>query len=74
MKKQKNSDIDELKQVSIIFEKDDTEQLLINDFCFTSEIDKYLQDKNKYKNEKIIAIIKENKNELILKCFCNLTD
>ena len=67
--------IDELKQVSIIFEKENNaEQLLIKDFCLTSEIDKYLQDKNKYKNKMIITIIEEEKNELILKCFCNLTD
>ena len=67
--------IDELKQISIIFEKENNaEQLLIKDFCLTSEIDKYLQDKNKYKNKKIMTIIEEDKNELILKCFCNLTD
>lgn len=67
--------IDELKQISIIFEKENnTEQLLIKDFCLTSEIDKYLQDKNKYKNKMIMTIIEEDKNELILKCFCNLTD
>ena len=65
--------IDELKQISIIFEKENNaEQLLIKDFCLTSEIDKYLQDKNKYKNKMIITIIEEEKNELILKCFCNL--
>ena len=65
--------IDELKQISIIFEKENNaEQLLIKDFCLTSEIDKYLQDKNKYKNKMIITIIEEDKNELILKCFCNL--
>ncbi len=67
--------IDELKQVSIIFEKENNaEQLLIKDFCLTSEIDKYLQDKNKFKNKMIITIIEEEKNELILKCFCNLMD
>ena len=65
--------IDELKQISIIFEKENNAgQLLIKDFCLTSEIDKYLQDKNKYKNKMIITIIEEDKNELILKCFCNL--
>lgn len=67
--------IDELKQISIIFEKENNaEQLLIKDFCLTSEIDKYLQDKNKYKNKMIITIIEEDKNELILKCICNLMD
>ena len=65
--------IDELKQISIIFEKENNAgQLLIKDFCLTSEIDKYLLDKNKYKNKMTIAIIEEDKNELILKCFCNL--
>ncbi len=67
--------IDELKQISIIFEEENNaEQLLIKDFCLTSEIDKYLQDKNKYKNKMIITIIEKDKNELILKCFCNLID
>ena len=48
--------IDELKQISIIFEKENNaEQLLIKDFCLTSEIDKYLQDKNKYKNKMIMT-------------------
>ena len=71
----KDDKIDELKQISIIFDKENNaEQLLIKDFCLTSEIDKYLQDKNKYKNKMIIAIIEEYKNELNLKCFCNLTD
>ena len=67
--------IDELKQISIIFEKENNAgQLLIKDFCLTSEIDKYLQDKNKYKNKMTIAIIEEDKNELILKCFCNFIE
>ena len=70
-----DSDIDELKQVSIIFKKENNiEQLTIKDFCFTAEIDNYLQDKNKYKNKIIIAIIEEEKNELNLKCFCNIID
>ncbi len=70
-----DSDIDELKQVSIIFKKENNiEQLTIKDFCFTAEIDNYLQDKNKYKNKMIIAIIEEEKNELNLKCFCNIIE
>ena len=66
-----DDDIDELKQISIIFEKtDDKEQIEIKDFCFTSEIKQYLQDKNKYENKEIIAIIEVEENQLNLKCFC----
>ena len=66
-----DNDIDELKQVIILFEKEDNlEQIQINDFCLASEVEDYMQDKEKYYNTKITAIIEEDDDKLILKCFC----
>lgn len=66
-----DDNIDELKKVLIIFEKKDNQkQIYINDFCLTSEVEKYMQDKEKYNNTNITAIIEENDDKLILKCFC----
>lgn len=67
-----NDHMDELKQILIIFEKEDNlEQIQINDFCLTANIKQYLQDKEKYKNSEIIAIVEKEDKKLILKCFCN---
>ncbi len=66
-----HDNIDELKEVSIIFEEEDTlKQIKIKDFVFTSNTENYLKDRKKYNNTNIIAIIEKKDDNLILKCFC----
>ena len=66
-----NDNIDELKQVSIIFEKkDNLEKIKINDYCLTQDTNQYLENKKKYKNKIMIAIVEKNNKNLNLKCFC----
>ncbi len=66
-----DDNIDELKEVSIVFEKDDTsEQIKIKDFVLTSDTDNYLKDREKYNNTNITAIVEKEDDNLILKCLC----
>lgn len=66
-----DDNIDELKEVSIIFEEENTlKQIKIKDFVLTSDTNKYLEDRKKYDNTNIIAIVEEKDDNLILKCLC----
>lgn len=66
-----DDNIDELKEVSIIFEEKDTsKQIKIKDFVLTSDTDNYLKDRKKYNNTNITAIVEKKDDNLILKCLC----
>ena len=66
-----DDNIDELKEVSIIFEEEDTlKQIKIKDFVLTSNTENYLKDRKKYNSTNIIAIVEKKDDNLILKCLC----
>ncbi len=66
-----DENIDELKEVLIIFEKEDTlKQIKIKDFVLTSNTENYLKDRKKYNNTNITAIVEKKDANLILKCLC----
>lgn len=63
---------EELKKVLIIFEEKDTlKQIKIKDFVLTSNTENYLEDRKKYNNTNITAIVEKEDDNLILKCLCH---